>query len=632
MTIALAHSWFPGELEIWRQKEPLKVSEFAAKHRKVTLGQHQGDWDNSITPYLTQIMDTYNLPWVQEIVVCGVPQSGKSNGCINMHLYAIVYRGGNVKYVMLPKENLAKKIAKDRLIPIYRMCAPVAKKLSANPDDTTASRIAFRDGTVIYPVWGSSPSEISSFPADDVFADEVDKNEDLAGKETHALNLMEKRATTFRRPKKIKCSSPAGSGSLISKAFDACMEQLDYQVVCPHCAKEQKMVEDHLAWPGQMELSGKLPPSQPEVDPKQLINDKSARYACDGCGVLWNDMDRDRAVRLGRWKARTQVARPVSVGFIIDAMICPDISLSEYAAAIVKARSGDIADQIELDNSYRAKKYEAERTTRKESEILSFVDPSMPREIVPADIHCLLLLVDTQQVGFYYEVVAFAPGKNLESWTIDHGYAESFDQLKELSEQRFKTARGAEHGIFAAFIDSGGGTNPSKPKHSRTKEVYEFCSDNPIFKPLKGSRDGAPWRVTHLDYYPSRDGKKIPIPGGGLNLYTINVTMFKNQLAGKLKLHPGAPGSIHLHAEMSTDMGYARQLCAEYQDERGYWICPNGKANHFFDIKVYGFAAADIIRIRSKVPQIGRAEPSPVPHKAVIPQKASLPNWFSNRR
>ena len=218
MSDSTAHEWYPGELEIWRQKEPLKVSEFSAKHRKVTLGAHQGDWDNSITPYLVRIMDTYNLPWVQEIVIVGVPQSGKSNGCINIHLYAIVYRGGNVKYVMLPKENLAKKIAKDRLIPIYRMCAPVAKKLSPNPDDTTASRIAFRDGTVVYPVWGSSPSEISSFPADDVFADEVDKNDDLAGKETNALNLMEKRATTFRRPKKIKCSSPAGAGSLIRKA------------------------------------------------------------------------------------------------------------------------------------------------------------------------------------------------------------------------------------------------------------------------------------------------------------------------------------------------------------------------------------------------------------------------------
>ena len=124
MSDNLAHEWYPGELEIWRQKEPLKVSEFAEKHRKVTLGAHQGDWDNTITPYLVRIMDSYNLPWVQEIVICGVPQSGKSNACLNMHLYAIVYRGGNVKYVMLPKENLAKKIAKDRLIPLYRACAP----------------------------------------------------------------------------------------------------------------------------------------------------------------------------------------------------------------------------------------------------------------------------------------------------------------------------------------------------------------------------------------------------------------------------------------------------------------------------------------------------------------------------
>jgi len=590
-----AYEWYPGELEIWKQKEPLTVSEFAAKHRKVTLGAHQGDWDNSITPYLVKIMDTYNLPWVQEIVIVGVPQSGKSNGCINMHLYAIVYRGGNVKYVMLPKENLAKKIAKDRLIPIYRMCEPVAKKLSANPDDTTAGRIAFRDGTVIYPVWGSSPSEISSFPADDVMADEVDKNEDLAGKETHALNLMEKRATTFRRPKKIKCSSPAGAGSLISKAFDACVEQWDFQAVCPYCGTMQPMTEDRLTWPGQMDLMGKVPSLQPNVDPKQVLNDKSARYICAGesCGVMWNDMDRDRAVRMGDWVPRSIVERPVSVGFIIDAFICPDISLSEYAAAILKARTGDLADQIELDNSYRAKKHEAARTARKEDFILRLRD-DRARGLVPKNVYCLVMLVDTQQNSFYYEVKAFNEGISLETWQIREGEVRSFAELLTIFNDTYKDIDGNHYHCAKGFIDSGGGTGPV-PNHSRTVEVYEFCYLNPQFVPLKGQRKKATdrhFKESPVDYYP---GTNKPFPQG-LLLYTINVTYFKDQLNGKLRTNPDDPGAFHLHSECTDD--YARQMCAEYQDPNGYWECPRGKANHYWDINTYAFAAAEILQLK----------------------------------
>jgi phage terminase large subunit GpA-like protein len=612
---AVTYEWYPGELEIWREKPPLTVSQFAAKSRKVTLGQHQGDWDNSITPYLTRIMDTYNLSWVQEIVIVGVPQSGKSNACINMHLYAIVYRGGNVKYVMLPKENLAKKIAKDRLIPIYRMCEPVAKKMSSNPDDTTAGRIAFRDGTVIYPVWGSSPSEISSFPADDVFADEVDKNEDLAGKETHALNLMEKRATTFRRPKKIKCSSPAGAGSLISKAFDACMEQLDFYVVCPSCGHEQQMKESQLIWPGQLELVGGTP-NQPNVDPKQVLNSKSARYTCEGCGVLWNDMDRDRAVRLGDWKARNEVYRPVSVGFIIDAFICPDISLSEYAAAILKARSGDVADQIELDNSYRAKKYEPQQVAHKEDHILRLIDPHMPRGIVPRDTNSILIIADTQQQGFYYEVKTFAWGRELENSVIDHGFIEHFEHLNRLADRDWFDADGARYRARAGFLDSGGGANPHRPKHSRTREVYDFCIENPFWHPLKGrKRQSTPVSWTRLDFYPGSKGERVSIPGG-LVLYTIDTTYYKNMLNRKLLIDPGNPGAIHLHAglteeEMESWSGphdirhegqlrwssYAKQMCSEYQDEGGFWVNPKQLANHHFDIGQYSYACADILFI-----------------------------------
>jgi len=240
-----------------------------------------------------------------------------------------------------------------------------------------------------------------------------------------------------------------------------------------------------------------------------------------------------------------------------------------------------------------------EQRDRSESHILRLVDPSMPRGICPRDPSAIIVLADTQQRGFYYQVWAYGWGRDLETWRIDHGYVEQFSHLADIGAKIWQDADGKEYRATCGFIDSGGGTDPHRPKHSRTTEVYEFCRMHPFFKPLKGRRELAAqgWSTSRLDYYPSRDGKKIPIPGG-LTLYLLNVTMYKNDLSGKIAIEPADPGAYHLHAEMGED--YARQMCAEYQDERGWWICPNGRANHHWDLGVYGMAAADIVGIKNK--------------------------------
>ena len=180
----------------------------------------------------------------------------------------------------------------------------------------------------------------------------------------------------------------------------------------------------------------------------------------------------------------------------------------------------------------------------------------------------------------------------------------------DLAEKDWKDAEGNAHRVAAAWIDSGGGTDPYHPKHSRTREVYLFCKKNPVFSPIKGRRtQNLPWNISRLEYLPSRSGKKVPIPGG-LNLYTLNVTMYKNDLATTLAVEPGDPGAMRLHAEIGKD--YAAQMCAEYQDDRGFWICPDGKDNHDWDISVYGMAAIDIMGIRDWKPELEEVDVQPI--------------------
>ena len=61
-------------------------------------------------------------------------------------------------------------------------------------------------------------------------------------------------------------------------------------------------------------------------------------------------------------------------------------------------------------------------------------------------------------------------------------------------------------------------------------------------------------------------------------------------------IEPEDPGTLRLYADVTSE--YGSQLCAEYRDERGWWICPSGKANHQWDCLVYAMFAANFRHVR----------------------------------
>lgn len=568
-----------------RTPERITPSEFSIRHRTVTDGAHQGPWRREHAPHTVKILDTYALPWVREIWYCGVDQSGKTITLTNCLAWSVEHLSGDLFYLM-PSEETAKNIVDGKLRPMFEQSAHLKGFLSDRKDDTAITRIRLKNGKTIRPSWAGSPAAMATWSAQCCFGDEVDKFPEQAGKEADPITLIRKRARTFAgRSKMFFASTPAGR--FIRNGVEACHQIWAYQVRCPHCQELQAMDPDHLVFEGD----------KPTVE--QIERD-GCRYACGLCGTLWGESERIAAIRGGAWVAAkgADLTRPERVGFLHRAWECLDVTLREIGVAWAKKQGGVLTDKIAWANGIEADDYQHEQVDRKEDFILRLVEPSLPRGIVPRDTSCLMVLADTQRRGFYFQVVACGWGPDVETTIIDHGYVEQFTHLADIGAKEYQDADGKPYAARACFIDSGGGTNPDHPRHSRTSEVYEFCRRNPRWKPLKGRRTQAhPWRVTRLDYYPSTDGKKVPIPGG-INLYTINVTDFKNDLAHTLLIEPGSPGGLRLHAEMGSD--YAAQMCAEYQDERGYWLCPRNKANHHWDIGVYGRAALAIMGLRNR--------------------------------
>lgn len=564
--------------------ERIRVADHAARYRVVTGGPHPGPWRHSHAPHTVKIMDTFGLPHVREVWFCAVEQSGKSNTMLNCLGWGVDCDPGDI-FFMMPTEATRNKVVYGKLKPLLEGSPRLARHLSGRMDDLTMDRLALANGVTIHPAHANSAASLATWSAKFAFCDELDKSPPLVGREASPVVLIRKRLRLYSgRSKAFFGSTPAGL--FIYKNTMACPQVWEWRARCPHCNGLERMEGERLLLPegatvADIEAGGPV------------------RYACSQCGSVWGEAERRAVIRAGRWLCvkGEKVQRPARVGFHHRAWDCLDVPLAEIAIAWLKKEEGGHGDCVAWANGYEAIDYVHEQQDRDEDYILRLVDEAAPRGVVPPGTSCLALLADTQQTGFFYQVWAFGYGRELAVSVIDHGYVLSFANLADIAATSYSDAAGAAHRVLAAFIDSGGGTDPHRPKHSRTAEVYEFCRRNPVFRPLKGRRTmEQPWNVTRLDYFPGPKGKKVPIPGG-LNLYKINVTIYKNELAGKLAIEPDDPGAIRLHADIGSD--YGKQMCAEYQDDHGWWLCPRGKPNHHWDISVYGLAAAEILGVRN---------------------------------
>lgn len=564
------------------QPEKLTISQWAEKYRRVTgIDAAPGPWRNDLVPHAVKIMDTIGQPHVREAWICAVERAAKTQIVLNTCLWTIdrSVQSGNIFWLM-PTELDARTALGDRIIPVLRATKRTARFLDKAADATTRGGITFTNGLILRPAWSNSPGSMSSYFGRLNIADEVDKFPERTSEGTDPITLFLKRSRDdHSRSKYIFVSTPAGR--YIYKGMQSCEQIWNYKVKCPDCGEYVTMDIEHLIIP-----DGTTP---------DTANRAEIRYACNVCGVLWDEYRRELAYSDGCWFAIKggQLRHPQTVGFHFPALPCPKVSLAEIAAAWLRAKSGDYAAKCAWANGYEAIDYIEETKDRHEDVILQLRD-DRPRDCVPRGVQCLTIQADTQQRGFWYTVRAWGWGASTESWKIRSGYLETFDDLVAVASADYLDPDGKAYRCTAGIIDSGGGSGPV-PQHSRTAEVYEFCRLNPFWRPVKGRRGGDPWSVKRLDYYPGRDGKKRPIPGG-LNLYTIDTTLYKNMLAGKLAINGDDPGAFHLDADTGND--YARQMCVEYKHERGHWECPRGKDNHYWDCEVYGLALADMLQLK----------------------------------
>ncbi len=597
-----------GEIDAWRRREPLTVSQWAERFRVVTDGPEQGPWRNELTPYLVEPMDTWGQPRVRKVIVVGTDQSGKTQVLYNCWGYSQDYLQAWAMIIMAD-ELTAGKIATDRLKPIIQESPALARLMTASPLDLSKNTLRLK-GSITYMSWATSPVALATWPVECVFADEVDKWGGWKPTSQYAdpVAQAEARTTTYLHTGKVlavsTCTTETGP---IWVQLMRCQEIRVYMARCPDCGGLQIMRQAQVKWP-----------EEAAADPDHIWSEGLAWYECEHCGARWNEAKRKQATRLGAyrphrwdseerwWKPAQPKDTPISVGFHFSSFYSPFVPLGKIAAMIIKAKSDEAANH-ELHNTYLALPYRNERAPRVEDEILRLANPDLPPGLVPAGTLALVAVVDVQHNGFYFTVRAWypgldwQPGQDLEPHLVRHGFVESWSALQRvLFKDPYRDAAGRAYVISFGLVDSGDGT--------KSREVYDWCDKNPPMMPSKGVAPtmAQPYRVSSIATHP------------GLPLYVVNSNHYKNILAAKLTIAPFDPGAWMLHSDLKGDTpgalnDYARQMVAERRNDKGIWEQIPHRPNHYLDCEVGHLVAYDIAGIAFLEPETEEPEEEPQP-------------------
>lgn len=602
-SFSLSASFSSGERKVLHYSKPIPVSLWAEKYRRLKESSLGNRWHNVFTPYLVGIMDAANLPGVQTVIICKSPQTGGSEAGHNLVGYCVDRLPGPCMYVF-PDEKTAKKVSQDRIIPMFRNSKRLAQYMTGIGDDASSLRIKLVH-MVIYLAWSGSVSSLGTTPIRVLILDELDKYEDPKN-EARSEDLAEKRCNSWKSRKKIfKLSTPTTENGPIWTAYTKeANARFLYHVECPHCGGSQLMKLERIGWPGK--------DTDAEPSSADVHSDNLAWYSCEHCGVCWNDNDRDRAVRKGKWREEKSgmdmydyisAYRPLKVGFHIPAWLSYFISLSEIASVILKYKeSGLMADLKHLRNQYEALPWAEEHEEREEEDIEKLCD-DRPRGAVPGPlpetpevprVSCLLAGVDTQKGYFRYVIRAYGFGESEESWLIQAGSLASFSELEQvLFKNVYKDASGKEYHVHGVMIDAMG---------NRTRAVYQWASKHKgVVFPWKGMRHmESPYSMVPIEYYPGKSAQKVKIPGG-LTLFKVDTTFFKSGLAHKLSVVPGDPGAFHLHSNENGELNqYFKEMCAEvWDDAEQAWMNPLERPNHYWDCETMVSALAYIKGVRN---------------------------------
>jgi len=612
----------------WEPPPNYTVSEWSDRFREIPAeaSAEPGKWRTDKVPYLREIMDAYNDPSVNMIVMQFSAQSAKTEAIMNCMGYSVHMRPGPMM-VIQPTKDMAKAFMKDRFEPTCRDTLVLRDRMGRK-----AKRKRRRDGDVVgsdndsiyhkrFPggqltvIGANSPSQLASRPIRDIFADEIDRWPLSVGKsgqsEGDPFSLAQKRQTTFWNRKTVVVSTPTVKGISRIEALFELGDMRRYWVPCVHCGAMQTLKWSGVEWPKD----------QPEF----------AKYRCEACDVLMDDRDIKRAVKVGTWIADAPEKSKGKIrSYHLNAIYSPWVSLAELALEFITAKHGGQDTLRTFINTALAETFDATSSESVDFNILRAREEKYPA-IVPKGVLFLTAAVDVQQDRLELQIMGH--GMEHQKWVIG-----------------LPNPEGGEH-LLAPIVLWGSPTHDTTwaqlDKWLQRPYPHESGRNMPISLSLVDSGDGNTQQFV-LRYTKARQGHRIfacrgsstpssplvgrkPVETGNTNakVFVIGSDTAKDMIFNSLTKTP-TPGPGYIHFPQSLTEEFYRQLTGEQaiikirQGVKYRKWAKSRERNEVLDLAVYNFGAGALVDIQD--PQ---AVMDAINRGTGIPGQATKPRMLS---
>ena len=557
-----------GERAVFARPPRMSVSEWAVRHLIVPDGPYAGArYRRDVNPYLVGIMDAWGDPRVEEVLVCGAPQTGKTLAMDACLAYAVDRRPGP-RMLAMPDDDSAAKVVEAKLKPLLKRTRPTGRKLRG----IRAGKILFPDGA-IYISSAAAASDRATISVKDLFLDEEGLYRSIAGQGDPLTDFKERTRSYAYARKIMRVSKPiGGEESSIWRDLSTMDELREYHVICPACGVRQTMREEHVITVDNVR------------DPVRVRRERLGRYRCPHCRYHWTDYARDMAVSRGEWLAAQPDAGTRSMGFYLPAILSSAVSLSEVAAARLAAQASDDPALIQAyENGIWARPYKPVISATSADTVMALRDADLAPRVLPAGYVALTAGIDMQRRGFFYVVCAWSA--DMDCALVDYGRLYDWAEVERFCFGGLYPAEGDGGGevpLWRAAIDTGGTAGEDSEALTRGEECYGFVAEHgeELLLATKGNAHAQtpPVRWTMLERLP-RSRQSIR---NGLRLYMLDTDYFKRLVTAHLS--PDARQPLRLHRDCGEDL--ARQLTAEelVRDASGRqrWRRKH-RDNHYFD-------------------------------------------------
>jgi len=542
-----------------RMREPLSISEWAARHRIVARGPLQGYWDNDVSPYAVEIMDAYLDPAVWKVVVVGPTQASKTEAALlNPLLYYLLHLSWDVVF-MIVTQSLCTHIWRTRIKPAIEDSPALRDYMLPTKLQGSRGEYYFANGACLTMVGANSIGALASRSFPVAFADEVDKYEPSLKEEADPLSLLIRRTDAYSSIRKvgITCTVTSETGRIWQQYLRG--DQRQYWMPCPECGEPFLFRYDDLRY-------------DPNAGSDQArIN---TYYECPHCQRHIVDAEKSTLMRRGRWKPSNARPEVGTRSYHYNALYSPFRTFGELAAEIIDARDEESA-LLNVQHSSMVIPYTPSAPDKVTHSMVMAHQEGYEQGEKPEGVHIITGGIDVQARVLYYVLRGWAA--DTSSWLILYGVLDRHGPLGPALDRMADVFE--PYSPALVLIDSG----------YETDAVYKWVRAQGQMRYIayKGWSGGPPFQ--------RRMQKEF-----GVKRCDANADIWKLRVHKLLRISRNNPGYFALPQNM--EFYYGKHLTAEEwrEDEikkgkliKAHWERIR-KPNHLFDCEAMACCAAGI--------------------------------------